>query len=133
MSVWGGKAEKVLRVAEGKTKLTLCIARGTRCKSKLTIQLMDSRRTPLLRLETGQGVSAHKNPEAGPEIPYQGKTIIGSHIHVYREGFRDQFAYALADYPAFEFSESPETAAMLEQFCRFCCIQGPPPIQLVLL
>ncbi len=46
--------------------------------------------------------------------------IKGSHIHIYKEGYRDRFAYPLEDY---SFSSNTEIAHFLPEFLKFCGIE----------
>jgi hypothetical protein len=55
--------------------------------------------------------SVHENPD--------GKKIKGHHIHIYKEGYADRFAYPLENYNFSNFDIVP----LLRQFLRFCNIE----------
>jgi hypothetical protein len=60
----------------------------------------------------------HRNPDDS-EVP-------GTHLHVYREGFGDKWAFAL---PADRFPPPHDLRALIMPFCAFCSIVTPPTIQ----
>lgn len=70
----------------------------------------------LVRLDFGG--APHRNPD-GAEIP-------SPHLHVYREGYGDKWAFAV---PADRFPRVPDLWGTLEDFMRFCNITLPPRIE----
>lgn len=63
----------------------------------------------------------HTNPD--------GQRLGGTHLHIYREGFEDRWAYPVDPR---EFRNLSDTWTTVEDFCRFCHIEGLPPFQGVL-
>lgn len=66
--------------------------------------------------------SPHTNPD--------GQILDGTHLHLYREGFDDKWAYTV-DPELFHDVEDAGTA--FKDFCRYCHIEEIPPYQEVLL
>ncbi|MDI9408553.1 MAG: hypothetical protein QM523_04845 [Candidatus Pacebacteria bacterium] len=79
---------------------------------RLTYQTRTRSKDILARLDLG-GILRHRNPN--------GEIITGPHIHLYKEGFNDRFAYPLD--PQF-FSDPSDFLLSIEEFMRFCNIQG---------
>lgn len=71
----------------------------------------------LARLDLG---SRHRNPDNAE--------IEGPHLHVYREGFGDKWAYPLSK----EFTNPEDVFLTLEQFMNYCHIVKKPLINRVL-
>lgn len=69
----------------------------------------------LARLDFGG--APHTNPD--------GDRIGVPHLHVYREGFADKWAYPLPDG---QFSDPDDWWALLEDFMTYCNITPPPNI-----
>ena len=61
-----------------------------------------------------------------PHLNPDGETIEGTHIHIYREGFGDRWAYPVR----FEdnFSDLSDPFITLEDFMRYCNIREIPLI-----
>lgn len=70
----------------------------------------------LVRVDVGDTLE-HTNPD--------GAQISGAHIHIYREGYDDKFAFPLSQYP---FRNSTDIVLTFEDFARFCYIQNLPPV-----
>jgi hypothetical protein len=94
--------------------------RGTIRLSKIKLQTRARKVIVLVRLDIAG--SPHTNPD--------GAWIAGTHIHLYRQGFEDRWAYPV-DPVAFRNTGDPPTA--FEDFCHFCNIVDPPALQEVLL
>lgn len=60
----------------------------------------------------------HDNPD-GTEVPCP-------HLHIYREGFADQWAFPL---PAGAFTDTSDLVKTLREFLEFCKVQNIPAIQ----
>lgn len=71
---------------------------------------------PLLRLDIGG--RPHKNPD--------GERIDCPHLHVYREGYGDAWAYELPDEVFNDVHDLPQT---LKDFMDYCNIQNQPSIE----
>jgi hypothetical protein len=70
----------------------------------------------LARLDFGG--PAHMNPDE--------KIILCPHLHLYREGYGDKWAYPI---PLDEFSDITNLSQTLDDFMRFCHIIEPPNIR----
>ena len=84
------------------------IAKGTYQNRARTVQV-------LARLDFGG--APHRNPD-GEEVP-------SPHLHLYREGFGDKWAYPL---PAEHFTSTTDKFTLLQDFMRYCTITKPPII-----
>jgi len=63
----------------------------------------------------------------GPPHPNPDGTLLGgTHLHIYREGFGDKWAYEL---DPVEFSNTGDMWQTLMDFCRYCQILPLPPIE----
>lgn len=60
----------------------------------------------------------HDNPD-GTEVPCP-------HLHIYREGFADKWAFPL---PAGAFTDTSDLVKTLREFLEFCKVQNIPAIQ----
>lgn len=70
----------------------------------------------LVRLDVGV-LGVHPNPD--------GTRVAGSHLHLYREGYDDKFAYPIVGYP---FSDPDDIVKGINDFFLFCKVVAPPPI-----
>jgi hypothetical protein len=86
--------------------------RGTLRLSKLKFQNRARQVVVLVRLDVDG--APHTNPD--------GQRLSGTHIHLYREGYDDRWAYPLD--PNI-FSDPADIALTLEQFCGRCNIEKP--------
>ncbi|MEK6878292.1 MAG: hypothetical protein AABY22_01720 [Nanoarchaeota archaeon] len=66
---------------------------------------------PLVRICIDED-ARHENPD--------GAIIIGSHIHIYTEGFKDTIAYPINDYNF----EVEDIAKLLDKFLKYCNIES---------
>jgi hypothetical protein len=90
--------------------------RGSLNLSKYKIQLRGREITPLVRVDVAG--APHTNPDDSVvECP---------HIHLYREGYEDEWAFPLKDFP---FRDPDDIVVTFEDFARFCNIQSFPNIQ----
>ena len=65
----------------------------------------------LFRLDIGEDY-IHKNPD--------GKKIIGHHLHKYKEGYGDKYAYSATD---FGFTDPTNLVKSLNRFFELCNIE----------
>lgn len=89
---------------------------------KCTYQKRYNTSIPLFRIELDP--KTHTNPD--------GETIYGPHIHVYREGYDDRYAYPLDTYRYngnLFFSDPTDLMQTFEDFCRLCNVVRIPEIQ----
>lgn len=70
----------------------------------------------LVRLDLGE--KPHRNPD--------GESVESPHLHIYREGFGDRWAFSL---PKEVFSQPSDKWWSLHDFMRYCNITRPPKIQ----
>lgn len=94
----------------------LDIWRGSLRLSKLKYQNRGRNVIVLLRLDIDG--SPHTNPD--------GTKIDGSHLHVFREGYEDKWAYPIN--PEI-FQNTANLQQTFENFCLYCNIDNMPPFQ----
>ena len=83
--------------------------RGSYDLSRFTINKRYKTNIVLLRFDSG---GMHKNPDE--------KTIKGAHIHIYKEGYGDKFAYPITDFGITKSNYTiKEIFIMLLKFCNF--------------
>lgn len=97
-------------------RFLLDLWRGTLRLSKYKYQ--NRARTAIVLVRLDIDGSPHTNPD--------GQQIGGTHIHLYREGYEDRWAFPL-DQEVFKDVRNP--TGLLEDFCGYCSIRGLPPIQ----
>ncbi len=71
--------------------------------------------TPLVRLDIDSG--PHMNPD--------GKRVSRNHIHIYREGYGDSWAYELKDIKELDAQNCSAFNDYLLKFCKYCNILLP--------
>ena len=97
-------------------RFLLDLWRGTLRLSKVKYQTRGRKIIVLVRLDIDS--APHTNPD--------GTKINGTHIHLYREGYEDKWAFPVD--PA-EFGNPSDIQRTLEDFFRYCNIKNPPPFQ----
>jgi hypothetical protein len=112
----GGSVNIPLMSIDKREHFLLDINRSSINLKKVTHQLRARVAIVLLRLDI-EG-PPHRNPD-GQELPCP-------HLHVYREGYGDKWAYPLS---AAAFSAPTDLWATLTDFMRYCNITRPPIIQ----
>lgn len=85
--------------------------------SKVTLQ--NRSRIVYILARVDFGGSPHQNPD--------GERISCPHIHIYREGYNDKWAYPLSSISSFR--DSTDLIENLEDFSDYCHIVELPPIQ----
>lgn len=108
----GGKISVPLQSKSNKEKFLLDANTSRLSLSKLTLQNRTRETIVLCRLDLGV---PHRNPD-GEEIP-------APHIHIYKEGFDDKWAYAL---PKELFSNTNDRWQLLLDFMKYCNIVDVP-------
>lgn len=93
--------------------------RGVKKAAKLKYQTRGRKVIVLARIDIAG--APHTNPD--------GTRIDGTHLHVYREGYDDRWAFPL-EAQRFTDPADPETALL--DFCRFCNIVDAPTVQVPL-
>jgi hypothetical protein len=102
-----------------KEQFLLDIWRGTIRISKLKKQTRARKVTVLARLDVDG--SPHTNPD--------GTTFGGTHLHLYKEGFEDRWAYPVPS----SFSNLTNVNQVFVDFCAYCNIQQLPATQVALI
>jgi len=101
-------------------KFLLDVWRGTIRLSKLKFQNRVRAAIVLVRLDVDG--APHTNPD-GQQLP-------GTHLHLFREGYDDRWAFPI-DVSQFTMLSDPGTT--FQEFCGFCKIESPPPVQGVIV
>ena len=101
--------------SDDKEQFELYLRRGKIDLMKGTYQNHTQEKIVLVRLDFGN--SRHRNPD--------GKWIDGPHLHRYREGYGDKWAYGV---PSDKFKDLKNPQKILEDFMAFCNIVKPPKI-----
>lgn len=112
----GGKVTIPLTSVDEREFFLLDVNRGRIDLVKGTYQNRARNVVILARLDFGS--KPHRNPD-GEEIP-------SPHLHVYREGYGDTWAYPL-DHA--EFPDVENATALLGQFMRYCNVTEPPIVR----
>ncbi len=97
-------------------KFLLDVWRGTLRLTKLRFQ--DRVRTVVVLVRLDVDGAPHSNPD--------GERMAGTHLHIFREGFDDRWAYPVDPTVFTLLSDSGTT---FQEFCAFCKIESPPPVQ----
>ena len=111
----GGKLTVPLFCIDKRESFHLDITRGYIALTKSTKQLRGRQVIPLLRLDLGG--PPHRNPD-DTEVPCP-------HLHIYREGFADKWAYPIPD----SFKKIDDSYQTLLDFMNYCHITKQPAIQ----
>jgi hypothetical protein len=94
----------------------LDVWRGTLRLSKLKYQNRVQTAVILVRLDIDG--APHTNPN--------GERLSGTHLHLFKEGFDDKWAYPV---DLLMFSLLTDPGKTFHHFCAFCNIEAPPPVQ----
>lgn len=113
--VGGGYQNIPLFSNDKREKFLLDIGRTGFNLKKIKYQTRARNAVILARIDIG---APHKNPD--------GEEIGSPHIHIYKEGYADTYAYPLSKY-GFTFSD--DVYDLLNQFMKFCHIVKPPIIE----
>ena len=113
----GGSLVIPLQSADRRERFLLDISQGRIDLLKVRMQNRTREIVVLVRLDLGG--APHRNPN-GEEVPCP-------HLHVYREGYGDKWAFPV---PAEDFEAISDLWQTLEDFLHFCNITRPPHIQL---
>jgi len=97
-------------------RFLLDLWRGTFRLSKTRYQTRGRKVIVLVRLDIDG--APHTNPD--------GQQLGGTHIHVYREGYEDRWAFPLH---ATQFAGTDDMQRTFREFCDYCRIQNPPAWQ----
>jgi len=105
---------------ENRERFLLDLWRGTIRLSKLKFQTRGRKVIVLVRLDIDG--APHTNPD--------GVRIGGTHLHLYREGYEDKWAYPL---DRAQFTKPSDIQQAFRDFCGYCHIETIPPFQEALL
>ncbi|WP_416054597.1 DUF6978 family protein [Glaesserella parasuis] len=111
-----GSLRLSLHSMDKKETFNLDVTRGYIALEKITFQTRARKAIVLVRLDI-EG-PPHRNPD--------GEEIICPHIHLYREGYGDKWAYPLPDELKSVLDRPYE---LLDKFMDYCHIIGKPMIQ----
>lgn len=105
---------RALNAPETKDKFLLDFYRGSFELTKYTYNKRYRQTLILLRYDNG---GRHTNPD--------GVKFDGPHVHLYREGYDDKFAFPISDL-AIDLTD--DMAIVLQKILRFCNVQSIPAI-----
>src|SRR4030042_2135357 len=97
---------------DNRERFLLDLWRGTIRLSKVRYQTRGRKVIVLVRLDIDG--SPHTNPD--------GAKLEGTHLHIYKEGFEDKWAYPI-DSPFFR--DIANIQLSFDDFCRYCNINSP--------
>jgi hypothetical protein len=109
-----------LASSDDRESFLLDIWRGTLRLTRLKLQNRVRTAIVLVRLDVDG--APHTNPD--------GQKLLGTHLHLFKEGYDDRWAYPV-DPSRFTLLSDP--GAIFQDFCAFCKIESPPPIQGVIV
>ena len=112
LPVYGNKISVPLQSRDNKEKFMLDANSSRMVLTKLTLQNRTRETITLCRLDIGV---PHRNPD--------GNEIGSPHLHIYKEGFDDKWAYPL---PTEIFSNTNEKWQILMDFMKYCNIVDMP-------
>lgn len=113
---FGGRVTLPLTSTDQREQFLLDVRRSRIALGKGTYQNRGRQVVILVRLDFGG--APHRNPD--------GEEIGSPHIHLYREGFGDKFAFPV---PSDRFVNLDDPWVTLEDFMRFCNVVEPPVIR----
>lgn len=103
--------------ANPKERFLFDIWRGTLRLTKLRYQTRGQKIVVLVRLDIDG--APHTNPD-GAKLP-------GTHLHIYREGYKDKWAFPI---DPTRFPNLKNVEQSLDDFCAYCNIQNVHPFQI---
>lgn len=111
----GGKLNIQLSSADKNEEFILDVTRSHISLTKNSFQNRARGSVILLRLDLDS--APHRNPD--------GEIVTGNHLHIYKEGYGDKFAYPLPD----NFVKCNDVKDFLQQFMDYCHIINKPIIE----
>lgn len=111
----GGKLSIPLVSPDGRERFLLDFSRGSIEVRRVKLQSRARQTVPLIR------VDLHGSPHQNPD----GEYIQCPHIHLYREGYGDKWAFPLK---AEVFRDPDNLWATLEDFYAYCNVTQPPNV-----
>jgi hypothetical protein len=64
--------------------------------------------------------------DGAPHTNPDGQRLSGTHLHLFKEGYDDRWAYPV---DANQFTLLSDPGTTFQEFCSFCKIESPPPLQ----
>lgn len=116
----GGDDTYELASLDDRESFLLDIWRGTLRLTKLRFQNRVRTAIVLVRLDVDG--APHTNPD--------GQRLSGTHLHLFKEGYDDRWAYSV---DSSRFTLLSDAGATFQEFCAFCKIESPPPVQGVIV
>ena len=116
----GGDDTYELAGSDDRERFLLDIWRGTLRLTKLKFQNRVRTIVVLVRLDVDG--APHTNPD--------GQRLSGTHLHLFTEGYDDRWAYPV-DPGTFTLLSDPGTT--FQEFCSYCKVESPPPVQGVIV
>ena len=113
---FGDKRDYGVIAANKKDRFTVGVSRSRADLTKCTYQAIYKKDMILTRLDVGDGL--HTNPN--------GESLAGAHLHVYREGFEDRWAFPLPE----SFSDDMNLATKFFEFLKYCNITNAGDVTL---
>jgi len=101
---------------DNRERFLLDLWRGTIRLSKLKFQMRGRKVIVLVRLDVDG--APHTNPD--------GMILGRTHLHLYREGFEDRWAFPL---DSSQFPDPTSMSRTFQDFCKYCNIAPIPPFQ----
>jgi len=111
----GGSIHIPLISSNGRENFHLDMSRSNINLMKGTYQNRSRQIVVLVRLDFGG--QPHRNPD--------GEEVSSPHIHIYREGYSDKWAFPISNA---DFTDLTDSWQMLKDFMRYCNITRPPKI-----
>jgi len=102
--------------ANDRERFLLDVWRGTLRLTKLKFQTRVRIAIVLVRLDVDG--APHTNPDGVP--------LLGTHLHLFKEGYDDKWAYPVDSNTFTLLSDSGKT---FHDFCSYCRIESPPSVQ----
>jgi hypothetical protein len=96
-----------------------------------TLKFQTRARTVFILARLDINGTAHRNPQNAPHRP--GQRLVGTDIHLYREGFGDRVAFLPNDVPEFSSISPGDDVGWLVAFLRFSGVQSLPTIQTTMI
>jgi len=118
-------SEYPLDGAGSREQFILDLERGNRKRARLKFQTRARKIYILARLDIDG--RPHRNPPIAPHRPDE--RLVGTHLHLYHEGFADRVAYLPTDLPRFPVPTDGNDVSWLVAFFSFCNVQNVPQIQ----
>ncbi len=109
----GGRLSVALMSTDRTESFLLDVSRGQLDLRKQKYQNRARKTIVLARLDIGG--RPHRNPDSS--------TVDSPHLHLYREGYHDRWAYPV---PEDRFPDLADPHRVLDDFLRFCSVVDPP-------